>query len=70
MPFVDGDVVVRQLSGATWELCEQVTYQGNTDTFEDPAGFETDFASVPRIFVWLLPHYGDWPCHSSWTVGS
>jgi hypothetical protein len=28
--------------------------------FTVPKGFTTDFASVPRIFVWLLPRYGRW----------
>ena len=27
-------------------------------TFEVPAGFDTDFASVPTPFTWLVPRYG------------
>lgn len=60
MPFVEGDVVVKQLTGSHWELRETVIYQGRTDRLEVPAGFVTDFASVPRAFVWLLPRYGDY----------
>lgn len=60
MPFVDGDVVVKQLTGSTWELQQTVAYQGRTDLLKVPAGFVTDFASVPRVFVWLLPRYGDY----------
>ena len=54
----EGDIVVRQVDAKIWELVEPVRYQGNTDRFEVPVGFRTDFASVPRIFVWLLPRYG------------
>jgi hypothetical protein len=71
MPFTDGKIVVREIEDERWELVEPVTYAGNTETFVVPAGFRTDFASVPRIFVWLLPRYGkytksailhDWLC--------
>jgi hypothetical protein len=58
MPFVDGDIVVRQLSDERWEVREPVTYQGARERFVVPAGFTTDFASVPRVFAWLLPRYG------------
>jgi hypothetical protein len=57
-----GEVVVKPIppKGRKWELVESFSYQGNTDLFTVPAGFETDFASVPRVFVWLLPRYGRW----------
>jgi hypothetical protein len=58
VPFVSGDVVVRQVDNNTWELREELVYQGRTDTFVLPVGFQTDFASVPRQLVWLLPRYG------------
>ena len=58
MPFTDGKVVVEEIGDERWALAEPVTYEGNTDTFVVPAGFETDFASVPRVFVWLLPRSG------------
>ncbi|GAA0691028.1 hypothetical protein GCM10010193_51780 [Kitasatospora atroaurantiaca] len=58
MPFVDGDVVVRQVGVKSWQLAEPLTYQGNQETFTVPVGFETDLASVPRPLVWLLPRYG------------
>jgi hypothetical protein len=35
-------------------------YQGKTEGFVVPKDFTTDFASVPRVFVWLLPRYGRW----------
>lgn len=61
MPFV-GDVVVKPIrpEGKRWELVQPFTYLGARDTFVVPAGFTTDFASVPRMFVWLLPSYGRW----------
>lgn len=61
MPFL-GDVVVKPIrpEGKRWELVQPFTYTGATDTFTVPAGFTTDFASVPRVFVWLLPRYGRW----------
>jgi hypothetical protein len=52
------EVVVRVVSDTEWELSEPLQYTGNTETFVVPAGFRTDFASVPRMFVWLLPSYG------------
>jgi len=53
-----GDVVVRVVDAVRWQLDEPLTYRGNTDTFTVPAGFVTDFASVPRVVTWLLPRYG------------
>ena len=49
---------VRSIGDEEWQLLAQVGYEGKFDSFEVPAGTETDFASVPRVFVWLLPRYG------------
>ena len=60
MPFT-GPVVVQEVDrgdGSRWQLVEPLTYQGRDDPFVVPAGFETDFASVPRVFTWLIPRYG------------
>lgn len=57
MPF-RGEVVVRQETPVEFRLLEPLSYRGRWDTFTVPAGFLTDFASVPRAFVWLLPRYG------------
>jgi hypothetical protein len=54
----ESDVVVREVDDNTWQLVEDLRYVGNTDRFVVPAGFRTDFASVPRVFVWLIPKYG------------
>jgi hypothetical protein len=51
-------VLVRQFDEKSWTLDEEVVYQGKRDRFVIPAGTRTDFASVPRVFVWLVPPYG------------
>ena len=59
MPFIPGqNIVVREIDDSHWELVEPITYQGNTDTWTIEPGFKTDFASVPRPLVWLIPRYG------------
>jgi hypothetical protein len=60
MPFT-GPVVVQEVDrgdGSRWQLIEPLTYQGRDEPFVVPVGFETDFASVPRAFTWLIPRYG------------
>jgi hypothetical protein len=54
----DSEVRVKELEGSDWELLRILEYKGNRDLFEVPAGMKTDFASVPRVFVWFLPRYG------------
>jgi hypothetical protein len=59
MPFLPGTVVdVEQVDDKNWKLLQEIEYAGNTDSFTAPEGMVTDFASVPRVFVWLLPRYG------------
>jgi hypothetical protein len=60
VPF-EGDVVVRELAaadGSRWQLVEPLSYAGRDETFVVPAGFTTDFASVPQSLTWLVPRYG------------
>lgn len=61
MPF-QGEVIVKPIppEGKRWQLIESFEYQGKTEVFAVPKDFTTDFASVPRVFVWLLPRYGRW----------
>jgi hypothetical protein len=54
----DSEVRVKELEHSDWELLRILEYKGNRDRFEVPEGLETDFASVPRVFVWFLPRYG------------
>jgi Protein of unknown function (DUF1353) len=60
-PFT-GRVVVRQVDEdpefKRWELQEPLCYRGQRDEWTVPAGFCTDFASVPRVVTWLIPRYG------------
>lgn len=59
MTFVNGPrVLVRQVDDTEWVLEEEVVYAGRTDVFVVPVGARTDFASVPRVFAWLVPRYG------------
>ena len=58
MPFVTPAATVREHSDSLWEVMEPIEYRGREETFVVRQGFLTDFASVPRIFTWLLPRYG------------
>ena len=51
-------VDVEQVNDVEWRLLTKIAYTGKTQRFEVPVGSNTDFASVPRMFVWLLPRYG------------
>lgn len=56
MPF-STEVTVRS-SGRVFEVAEAITYTGSRgDSWTVPAGFSTDFASVPRLAVWLVPAF-------------
>ena len=58
MPFTS-DLVVEELKRpGWWQLVEDLVYKGRDDTFTVPAGFTTDFASVPQLFLWLVPRSG------------
>lgn len=54
----DTVVEVEEINDRIWQLLKGIGYQGNKDMFQVPIGQETDFASVPRVFVWFLPRYG------------
>lgn len=56
--FKQAKVVVEQVSDNNWLLREAFDYTGKFETFHVPLGQGTDFASVPRVFVWFLPRYG------------
>jgi hypothetical protein len=58
VPFVSPPLVVRRVTDQRWEVVEPQVYRGARDTFVVPAGFRTDFASVPRVVVWLFPRFG------------
>lgn len=56
--FQSDDLVVRRATPDTWYLEHELIYYGKDDTIVVPAGYETDFASVPRIITWMVPKYG------------
>ncbi|MEU7145514.1 DUF1353 domain-containing protein [Nocardia sp. NPDC046473] len=58
MAFVGSGLVVEELDAKFWRVVEPLVYQGDSQEFVIPAGFRTDFASVPRALVWLVPRYG------------
>lgn len=59
MPFVQpAEVVVQQTGDQDWIVREALRYEGKQQAFDVPVGADTDFASVPRVFVWFLPRYG------------
>ncbi len=41
-----------------WEVMKEITYHARSRDFTVERGMRTDFASVPRAFVWFLPRYG------------
>jgi|GEM_PF-1487943 len=64
-------ITVRQLTAAErdlitdsdpwkfWKTVGAIEYTGGRgESFYVESGFQTDFASVPRVFVWFLPRYG------------
>ena len=56
--FERAKVIVEQVSDKNWLLRKALDYTGKFETFHVPVGQGTDFASVPRVFVWFLPRYG------------
>lgn len=59
MGFSQGsEVVVQQEDDKNWLTRAAIHYTGKIDRFEVPECSSTDFASVPRVFVWFLPRYG------------
>lgn len=65
MPFArpttrGGRVLVEPVTPVLWELHEEVRYIGEKDEFIVPAGYRTDFATIPRIAVWLIPRFGSY----------
>src|SRR4051812_30613155 len=71
MPFVPGSLTVSRVDAYGWALVDPLVYQGRWQRFVVPAGFRTDFATVPRVVTWLIPRFGvytlaailhDWLC--------
>lgn len=58
MPFLGESFVIRSYTPEVWLLVEPVVYAGRTDLIVVPEDSRTDFATVPRVFTWLIPRYG------------
>jgi Protein of unknown function (DUF1353) len=58
VPFEPGSLTVRRVDADNWSLVDDLVYQGRWERFVVPAGFRTDFASVPRVVTWLVPRFG------------
>jgi hypothetical protein len=52
------EVVVRQVSPATFKLREPFKYIDKGRRFDVPEEDVSDFASVPEFLTWLVPRYG------------
>lgn len=57
MPFLS-ELDVRAVGEHDWKLIGALRYEGGRQCFEIPPGAETDFASVPVVFQWLIPRSG------------
>jgi hypothetical protein len=57
--FSPGSTVdVRQVDDQNWKTLRALTYHAKAEEFKVPIHERTDFASVPRVFVWFIPRYG------------
>jgi Protein of unknown function (DUF1353) len=57
--FPDGPAVdVREVDEKSWSVLRSFEYQAEQERFTVSEGQRTDFASVPRVFVWFIPTYG------------
>lgn len=52
------EVAVRGNGPGHWILLEPLVYEGKWDLFTVPAGFHTDFASVPRVLRSIVSETG------------
>lgn len=59
MPFTT-PLLVRRVDPTTWELVAPLSYQGRVDHWTIPAGYRTDFATVPWFVQWFIPRTGTW----------
>lgn len=60
--FTENLIVSPLPDGKTWVLRKRFSYdvgeEGSGETIEVPAGFITDFASIPRLFWMIYPKWG------------
>jgi hypothetical protein len=79
VPFESPELTVRRVGAQTWAVVDPLVYRGKRDRFVVPAGFGTDFATVPRPVLWLVPRFGaytlaailhDWLCTEGIRAGA
>jgi hypothetical protein len=58
VPFDSEHVTVRRKNDTEWTVVGDLVYRGRDDVFVVPDGTTTDFATVPRAVVWLIPRFG------------
>lgn len=58
MPFNPNNVVVRTTGQSMWTTLTDLHYLGPEGDWLVPAGFVTDFASIPTFVTWLIPKHG------------
>ena len=56
--FDKATVDVRQVTDDGWITLHELLYHATREDFTVPLHQPTDFASVPREFVWFIPRYG------------
>ena len=60
--FTNNLIVSPMSDGKTWIVMRPFRYEvgaeGSGDAVEVPVGFQTDFASIPRLFWAILPKWG------------
>ncbi|MGH8868087.1 MAG: DUF1353 domain-containing protein [Actinomycetes bacterium] len=61
MPFLGGtrvDVSQEKPDDPSWRVLRDIHYEGKDQSFAARVDDRTDFASVPRVLIWLVPRYG------------
>jgi hypothetical protein len=60
MPFLKrfDELTIQPHGPTTWKLLEDLVYEGQDQRFTIPAGYVTDFATVPKFLRWLINPYG------------
>lgn len=60
--FTSALIVSPKADGKTWVILQPFGYdigdKGSGNTVNVEVGFQTDFASIPRVLWWLLPKWG------------
>lgn len=58
MPFTSDPIVSVAPDGGTFTVQKDLVYRGHEGSWTIPAGFATDFASIPALVAWAIPKLG------------